>query len=61
MTEPPRYPGYDVLNKRDTPSWDAVTRRVIDARLATTDTARFFTKEEWDAARCAMPPHRAAR
>ncbi|MFZ2007809.1 MAG: gluconate 2-dehydrogenase subunit 3 family protein [Stellaceae bacterium] len=50
VTEPPRYPGYDVLAKRDTPSWDAVTRRVIDERLATQDTPRFFTKEEWDAA-----------
>lgn len=50
VTEPPRYPGYDVLAKRDTPSWDAVTRRVIDERLATPDTPRFFTKEEWDAA-----------
>jgi hypothetical protein len=29
-----RYPGYDVLDKRDTPSWDAVTRAVIDERLA---------------------------
>ena len=31
VTEPPRYPGYDVLAKRDTPSWDAKTREVIDA------------------------------
>ncbi|TFL18368.1 gluconate 2-dehydrogenase subunit 3 family protein [Jannaschia formosa] len=29
-----RYPGYDVLAKRDTPSWDEATRRVVDARLA---------------------------
>ena len=50
MTEPPRYPGYDVLAKRDTPSWDAVTRRVIDERLATPDTPRFLTKEEWEVA-----------
>src|SRR6185437_4136389 len=50
VTEPPRYPGYDVLAKRDTPSWDAVTRRVIDERLATPNTPRFFTNEEWDAA-----------
>ena len=47
MTESPRYPGYDVLAKRNTPSWDAVTRRVIDERLATPDTPRFFTQEEW--------------
>ena len=45
VTEPPRYPGYDVLAKRDTPSWDAVTRRVIDERLATPDTPRFFTRK----------------
>jgi hypothetical protein len=50
VTEPPRYPGYDVLAKRDTPSWDAVTRRAIDERLATPDTPRFLTKEEWDVA-----------
>ncbi|WP_186044995.1 gluconate 2-dehydrogenase subunit 3 family protein [Burkholderia gladioli pv. alliicola] len=29
----PPYPGYDVLAKRDTPSWNEATRRVIDARL----------------------------
>ena len=29
-----RYPGYDVLTKRDTPSWNEQTRAVIDARLA---------------------------
>lgn len=29
----PRYPGYDVLAKRDTPSWNDATRRAIDARL----------------------------
>jgi hypothetical protein len=32
MTE--RFPGYDVLAKRDTPSWNAQTRRVVDERLA---------------------------
>lgn len=29
-----RFPDYDVLAKRDSPSWNAQTRRVIDARLA---------------------------
>ncbi|OXI28645.1 gluconate 2-dehydrogenase [Burkholderia sp. AU16741] len=29
----PRYPGYDVLAKRDSPSWNDATRRAIDARL----------------------------
>lgn len=47
MTEHPRYPGYNVLSKRDTPSWDSVTRRVIDARLATPTKPRFFTQAEW--------------
>ncbi len=28
------YPGYDVLAKRDGPSWNPQTRRVVDARLA---------------------------
>ena len=46
MTEPP-YPGYDVLAKRDTPSWNAKTRRVIDQRLASRVTPRFFTAEEF--------------
>ncbi|MEO9130683.1 MAG: gluconate 2-dehydrogenase subunit 3 family protein [Sphingomonas sp.] len=47
MAEAPRYPGYDVLAKRDTPSWDATTRAAIDARLATPTTPRFLTPEEW--------------
>ena len=50
MTEAPRYPGYDVMGKSHTPSWDAVTRRVIAERLATPDTPRFFTSDEWVAA-----------
>lgn len=32
-----RFPGYDVLAKRDTPSWNAQTRAVIDARLSLTE------------------------
>ena len=47
MTEPPRYPGYDVLAKRDTPSWNAKTREVIAQRLATPDAPRFFSVQEW--------------
>jgi hypothetical protein len=42
-----RYPGYDVLRKRDTPSWNDATRSVIDARLAIPDAARFLAAEEW--------------
>jgi hypothetical protein len=43
-----RYPGYDVLAKRNSPSWNEQTRRVIDARagLAPQDH-RFFTEQEW--------------
>ncbi len=29
-----RYPGYDVLAKRHTPSWNEKTREVVDRRLA---------------------------
>ncbi|MBK8210102.1 MAG: gluconate 2-dehydrogenase subunit 3 family protein [Rhodospirillales bacterium] len=42
-----RYPGYDVLRKRDTPSWNDVTRRVIDARLAISDRPRFLSETDW--------------
>ena len=55
-----RYPGYDVLLKRDTPSWDEVTREVIDARLATRNTPRFCNDVQWRAlsALCAvLVPH----
>jgi hypothetical protein len=45
---PERYPGYDVLNKRDTVSWNDQTREVIDRRLAIDPNGhRFFTDEEW--------------
>jgi len=47
MTEHPTYPGYDVFAKRHTPSWDAVTRRVIDRRLAVSHEPRFFSAAEW--------------
>lgn len=47
MTEHPRFPGYDVLARRDTQSWDAQTRRVIDLRLATPRVPRFFNAQEW--------------
>ena len=42
------YPGYDVLSKRNSPSWNEQTRRVIDRRLAIgPDAHRFFSDEEW--------------
>lgn len=47
MTRHDRYPEYDVLAKRDTPSWNDATRRVIDERLATPLVPRFFTDAEW--------------
>jgi hypothetical protein len=47
MTE--RFPGYDVLSKRSTPSWNQQTRTVIDARLATNPEAHaFFDSVEWE-------------
>jgi hypothetical protein len=45
MTE--RYPGYDVLAKRWTVSWNEVTRQVIDRRLAVAREPRFFSAAEW--------------
>jgi hypothetical protein len=42
-----RYPGYDVLLKRDTPSWDDVTREVIDERLAIRNTPQFCNDAQW--------------
>jgi hypothetical protein len=46
MTE--RYPGYDVLAKRHSPSWNEQTRQVIDERLAIgADLHRFFTDAQW--------------
>ena len=47
MTQNDRFPGYDVLAKRDTPSWNEPTRRAIDERLATPVAPRFFTQAEW--------------
>jgi Gluconate 2-dehydrogenase subunit 3 len=42
------YPGYDVLSKRNTPSWNEQTRRAIDQRLAIdADGHRFFTDAQW--------------
>jgi Gluconate 2-dehydrogenase subunit 3 len=45
MTE--RFPGYDVLSKRWTPSWNEKTREVIDRRLAARREPRFFSAAEW--------------
>lgn len=42
------YPGYDVLRKRDTPSWNEQTREAVDERLGM-DPERhvFFNDLEW--------------
>ena len=49
MTEPrpDRYPGYNVLAKRDTMSWNQITREVVDRRLAVPREPRYFTRAEW--------------
>src|SRR6478735_815800 len=42
------YPGYDVLAKRDSTSWNAKTRSVLNERLAIgPETHRFFDATEW--------------
>ncbi len=47
MTDAPRYPGYDVLAKRQGVSWNDATRRTIDHRLSLPGEPRFFTESEW--------------
>lgn len=42
-----RFPGYDVLSKRQGMSWNQVTRRVIDARLAISREPSFFSQKQW--------------
>ena len=43
-----RYPGYDVLKKRHTPSWNEQTRKVVDERLAIDpEHYTFCTEAEW--------------
>src|SRR5690242_14441794 len=41
------YPGYDVLDKWETPSFDATTREVVARRLHRIPERRFFTEAEW--------------
>ena len=43
-----RYPGYDVLAKWDSPSFDATTREVLKQRLHEIPSRHFLTAEEWD-------------
>ena len=42
-----RFPGYDVLAKRQSPSWNEKTRQVIDARLALPREPRYLSPEEF--------------
>jgi hypothetical protein len=41
------YPDYDVLDKWDTPSWNAQTREIVRRRLDEVPERRFLTEEEW--------------
>ncbi len=47
------YPGYDVLAKRDTPSWDEATRTIVAERMAQPNSPRFCNDAEWRAL-CAL-------
>jgi hypothetical protein len=42
-----RYPGYNVLDKRHTPSWNEQTRRVIDKRMAIPREPQFMSAQEF--------------
>jgi Gluconate 2-dehydrogenase subunit 3 len=42
-----RFPDYDVLSKRQTPSWNDKTREVIAHRLAVGPDPKFFTADEF--------------
>jgi Gluconate 2-dehydrogenase subunit 3 len=46
-----RFPGYDVLSKRLTPSWNEKTREVVTRRLAIDPEPKFFTTEEFQTVR----------
>lgn len=59
------FPGYDLLDKRSSPSWDSLTRAVIDERLRLGRKPRWANDDQWRclnalAARIVPPPrHRA--
>ncbi|HEX8785280.1 MAG TPA: gluconate 2-dehydrogenase subunit 3 family protein [Telluria sp.] len=42
-----RYPGYQVLSKWNSPSFDDTTRRVLTARLDAVPPRRFLDEDEW--------------
>lgn len=41
------YPGYDVLDKWDSPSWNEQTREVIAKRLNEIPGRRFLSEQQW--------------
>jgi hypothetical protein len=63
---PERYPGYDVLTKRHSPSWNEKTRQVIAARLRTPLERGFLNVHELETVRAIaarvtpQPAHRPA-
>jgi hypothetical protein len=62
----PSYSGYDVLDKRNSPSWDDATRAVLDARIAIADEPAWCSAAEWRVLRALcdvivpQPAHRPA-
>jgi hypothetical protein len=61
-----RFPGYDVLAKKNSASWNEITRAVIDERIdVDADEHRFFTAEEWQTVQtlcdCITPQTHATR
>lgn len=42
------YEDYDVLRKRDSPSWDDTTREVVRKRLREVPERRFLEADEWE-------------
>jgi hypothetical protein len=51
-----RYPGYDVMSKRESQSWNDKTREVIDARLATESHPFFFCSSPTQCKGCRPAP-----
>ncbi len=43
-----RFPGYNVLDKRHTPSWNALTRKIVDQRLRQVPQRRFLDPDQWN-------------
>lgn len=57
------YPGYNVLDKWSTPSWDDPTRQVVSERMSVTRSPRFFDAQLWRTAQalchCIVPQAQA--